>query len=124
MHISPTSFFGFFLAQSKKRLEKIFELKEEEQKQVEQEPTKTLYLKFDMNDYKLYDKVKLILSLYQGNCPVIARNTADNKPYKINKTISPNNLLVSNSLFFKFREKCMCSICSTTLIKNDEAFII
>lgn len=87
-------------------VEKIFELKEEEQKEIIEEPSKTLYLKFDMSDYKLYDKVKLILSLYQGNCPVIARNTADNKPYKINKTISPNNLLV-NELIGVLGEDCV-----------------
>ena len=87
-------------------VEKLFELKEEEPKEVEQQPTKTLYLKFDMSDNKLYDKVKLILSLYQGNCPVIARNTADNKPYKINRTISANNLLV-NELIGILGEDCV-----------------
>ena len=86
--------------------ERLSEIKEEAESQKVEEPAKTLYLKFDLFDTKLYDKVKLILSLYQGNCPVMARNTSDNKSYKINKTISANNLLV-NELIGLLGEDCV-----------------
>ncbi|MBQ3494541.1 MAG: DNA polymerase III subunit alpha [Clostridia bacterium] len=87
-------------------VDKIFEIKEEEKKEEEIKPKCTLYLKFDMTDTKIYDKVKLILTLYAGDSPVIIRNTADNKPYKINKSISANNLLV-NELIGVLGEDCV-----------------
>ena len=55
----------------------------------------TLYIKFDTTNKAIYNKVMLILNLYNGNCPVICKCTNSNKPFKVNKTVNPNNLLLN-----------------------------
>lgn len=74
-------------------LERLTELKQEEP--VEEEPAKTLYLKYNTKDSKINDKINLILNLYKGECPVIVRCTQDNKAYKNPKTVNGNNHLLN-----------------------------
>lgn len=84
--------------------EKMQELKEETEQETKQ--NKTLYLKFDASNEKIYDKVKLILSLYPGEYSVVVKNIKDNRAYKINKTINGNNLLI-NELIGLIGEDCV-----------------
>ncbi len=72
--------------------EKISIMQEEEK---EETPNKTLYLKYDVKNTKINDKVNLILSLYKGEYPVCARCTSDNKAYKLAKKVNGNNHLLN-----------------------------
>ena len=70
--------------------EKISELKQEENTVTD---VATVYLKYNLNDSKIYDKINLILSLYPGESTVMVRSTADNKAYKQNKKVNASNYL-------------------------------
>ena len=74
-------------------LERLTELKQEEV--VDEEPKKTLYLKYNTKDIKLNDKINLVLNLYKGECPVVVRCTQDNKAYRNSKTVNGNNHLLN-----------------------------
>ena len=56
---------------------------------------KTLYIKFDTTDMYVYNKVMLILKMYNGDCPVICKCTSKNQTFKINYNVNPNNLLIN-----------------------------
>ncbi len=64
---------------------------------VEETPivNKTLYIKFDTTDMYVYNKVMLILKMYNGDCPVICKCTSKNQTFKINYSVNPNNLLIN-----------------------------
>ena len=72
--------------------ERISIMQEEEQQET---ADKTLYLKYDVKNTKINDKVNLILSLYKGEYPVVARCTSDNKAYKLAKKVNGNNHLIN-----------------------------
>lgn len=57
--------------------------------------SKTLYIKFDTTDMYVYNKVMLILKMYNGDCPVICKCTSKNQTFKINYNVNPNNLLIN-----------------------------
>ncbi len=71
--------------------DKITELKQDAD--VQEVDKKVVYLKYDLTDTKLYDKVNLILLLYPGESEVVVRSTADNKAYRQNKKVSASNHL-------------------------------
>ena len=56
---------------------------------------KTLYLKYNMEDQKISDKINLVLSLYKGEYPVVVRSTADNKAYRLPQKVNGNNHLIN-----------------------------
>ncbi len=72
--------------------ERISIMQEEEQQET---ADKTLYLKYDVKNTKINDKVNLILSLYKGEYPVVARCTSNNKAYKLAKKVNGNNHLIN-----------------------------
>lgn len=73
-------------------IERLSEMKEEVKEEVS---NKKLFLKYDLHDQKIADKVNLILSLYQGDCPVMVRCTSDNKAYRLPNEVNGNNHLVN-----------------------------
>ncbi|MBQ7885139.1 MAG: DNA polymerase III subunit alpha [Clostridia bacterium] len=73
---------------------KFWQDKEEGQEE-KPKANKTLYVKFDTTNTAIYNKVRLILSMYSGDCPVICKCTGKNQTFKINKLVNPNNLLVN-----------------------------
>lgn len=60
-----------------------------------EETDKTLYLKYNVKDEKINDKINLILSLYKGEMPVCVRCTSDNKAYRLQKKVNGNNHLIN-----------------------------
>ena len=58
-------------------------------------PQKKLYLMFNLQDSTVYDGVMEILNNYPGGTPVIVKNTADGKPYKLGVHIEPNSYLTN-----------------------------
>lgn len=73
---------------------KFWQDKEEGQEE-KPKANKTLYVKFDTTNTAIYNKVRLILSMYSGDCPVICKCTSKNQTFKINRLVNPNNLLVN-----------------------------
>ena len=54
-----------------------------------------LYLRFDLTDKELYDKVVGVVAEYDGDCQVIARCTSQNKTFKFKLTCDINNYLIN-----------------------------
>ena len=58
-------------------------------------PQKKLYLMFNLEDKTVYNGVMDILNNYPGGTPVIVKNTADGKPYRLGVHIEPNSYLTN-----------------------------
>ncbi len=54
-----------------------------------------LFLKFDLTNIDLYNKIISILALYPGNCEVIIKCSTTNNAFKLNKTVSISQYLLS-----------------------------
>lgn len=52
------------------------------------EKVKKLYLKFDLNDIKLYNSIITILSSYPGTSEVVVKCSSTDKAFKMNRTVS------------------------------------
>lgn len=61
----------------------------------EENKSQTLYIKFDTKDKQTYNKIMLILSMYNGDCPVVCKCTSSNQTFKVNKTVQPSNMLIN-----------------------------
>jgi DNA polymerase-3 subunit alpha len=58
----------------------------------------TLYLKFDLNDIKLYNVIVGILSSYPGKSEVIVKCISTGNAFKMNRQVSPSKHLLSELL--------------------------
>ena len=69
----------------------------DKQEVVQEKPkdNRTLYIKFDTTNTAIYNKVMLILKMYSGEVPVVCKCTSKNQIFKINHSVSPNNLLIN-----------------------------
>ena len=64
-------------------------------KQETPQKTKKLYLKYDLTDIPLHEKVISCLKSYPGNCPVVVKCSATNKVYQIDIFVNTDSFLIS-----------------------------
>lgn len=68
---------------------------EDNKKQETPQKTKKLYLKYDLTDIPLHEKVISCLKSYPGNCPVVVKCSATNKVYQIDIFVNTDSFLIS-----------------------------
>ena len=81
------------------RVEEIAKIESNNQPQAEvsqeQKRIPTLYLMYDLSDEKTSKEIYSLLKSYPGESPVIVKNSADNKPYKLGITVNPRGFLIN-----------------------------
>ena len=61
---------------------------------------KTLYLKYDLTNIELHDKIYALLKSYPGTIPVIVKCSVENKSYKLNLLVDGNDFLLKELLAY------------------------
>ena len=67
--------------------------KEAKSERIEEEITKKLYIKFDINDSELMKKISKVLTFYKGRSKVVAVDN-DKKAYNLNASVNISNALL------------------------------
>ena len=65
------------------------------QQPVEEENLQTLYLRFDLTNHEIYEKVVEIVGEYEGRSPIVVRCIVQNKTFKFKYTCHVNNYLIN-----------------------------
>ena len=63
--------------------------------EVEVQKPKTLYLKYDLTDISLHNKIFSVLKSYLGTTPVIVKCSVTNKTFKLNVNVDASSFMVN-----------------------------